>query len=109
MPEHLLGGLSVDQVEQTNLVNLSLRSSSPEIAAKVVNMTAKIFIEQDIVRETQGAKKDYEDLSKSIEELKSQISGQELELISYMRDSGLPLAEKGQELSASRLQELSTQ
>lgn len=105
----LLGGLTIDQIEQTNLVNLSLRSTNPEIAAKVVNTTAKIFIEQDMVRETQGAKKDYEDLSKSIEELKTQISSQELELISYMRDSGLPLAEKGQDLAATRLQELSSQ
>ena len=105
----LLGGLTVEPLEGTNIVNLSVRSTSPELAAKVSNMVAEIFIEQDVVRETQGAKKDYEDLSKSIEELKSQISGQELELISYMRDSGLPLAEKGQELSATRLQELSTQ
>ncbi len=104
-----LGSLTISQVEQTNLVNLSLRSTSPELAAKVVNMTAKIFIEQDIVRETQGAKKDYEDLSKSIDELKSQINGQELELINYMRNSGLPLADKGQELAAARLQEMSTQ
>ena len=104
-----LGNLSISQVEQTNLVNLSMRSSNPELAAKVVNMTAKIFIEQDVVRETQGAKKDYEDLSKSIDELKSQINGQELELISYMRDSGLPLADKGQDLANARLQEMSTQ
>ncbi|MEO6588395.1 MAG: polysaccharide biosynthesis tyrosine autokinase [Pyrinomonadaceae bacterium] len=104
-----IGNLTIEQVEDTNLVNLSLRSTSRELAAKVVNMTAKIFIEQDIMRETQGAKRDYEDLSKSIEELKSQINGQELQLISYMRDSGLPLADKGQELSAARLQEMSTQ
>ncbi len=105
----LLGGMTVEPLEQTDIVYLSVRSTNPELAAKVSNTVAKIFIEQDIVRETQGAKKDYEDLSKSIEELKSQITGQELELINYMRDSGLPLAEKGQELSAARLQELSNQ
>lgn len=105
----LLGGMNIDQIEQTNLVTLSLRSTNPEIAAKVANTTAKMFIEQDVVRETQGAKKDYEDLSKSIEELKTQISGQELQLIDYLRDFGLPLQEKGQELSATRLQELSSQ
>ncbi|MGI9056380.1 MAG: GumC family protein [Pyrinomonadaceae bacterium] len=105
----LLGGLTVEPLEGTNIVNLSIRSTNPELAAKVGNMVAKIFIEQDVVRETQGAKKDYEDLSKSIEELKSQINGQELELISYMRNSGLPLADKGQELASARLQEMSTQ
>ena len=104
----LTGGLTIEQIEQTNLVTLSLRTTNKDIAADVVNTAAKVFIEQDVVRETQGAKKDYEDLSKSIEDLKTQISGQELQLIDYMRSSGLPLAEKGQELSANRLQELST-
>lgn len=105
----LTGGLTIEQIEQTNLVTLSLRTTNQDIAADAVNTAAKLFIEQDVVRETQGAKQDYEDLSKSIEELKTQISGQELQLIDYMRSSGLPLAEKGQELSANRLQELSTQ
>lgn len=105
----LTGGLTIEQIEQTNLVTLNLRTTNDAIAANVVNTAAKIFIEQDVVRETQGAKQEYEDLSKSIEELKTQISGQELQLIDYMRSSGLPLAEKGQELSATRLQELSTQ
>lgn len=104
----LTGGLTIEQIEQTNLVTLSLRTTNDAIAANVINTTAKIFIEQDVVRETQGAKKEYEDLSKSIEELKTQISGQELQLIDYMRDSNLPLASKGEELSATRLQELSS-
>ena len=106
---NFLNGMSVEQIEQTNLVNLSVRSTNPELAAKVANMTSKIFIEQDIARETQGAKKDYEDLSKSIEELKSQITGQEQERINYMRDYQIPLREgKGNDLLAERLQKIST-
>jgi succinoglycan biosynthesis transport protein ExoP len=105
----LAGGLSVEPMPHTNIVNLSVRSTNPEIAAKVVNMTAKIFIEQDIVRETQWAKKDYEDLSKSIEELKSQIAVQEQERINYMRDYAIPLREgKGNDLLAERLAKIST-
>ncbi len=105
----LLGGLSVDQVEQTNIIKLSLKSTSPDLSAKVINMAAKIFIEQDIVRETQGAKRDYEDLSKSIEELKGTIAGQEQDRINYMRDHTIPLREgKGTDLLADRLQKIST-
>jgi polysaccharide biosynthesis transport protein len=99
----------VNQVDDTNLVNLSVTNPNPELAAKVATMTAKVFIEQNVERETQGAKKDYEDLTKSIEELKGNIATQELELITYMKESNLPLAEKGQDLSAARLQEISTQ
>lgn len=105
----LLGGLTVEPLEGTNIVNLSVRSTNPELAAKVTNMVAKIFIEQDMVRETQGAKKDYEDLSKSIEELKSQVTVQEQERINYMRDYAIPLREgKGNDLMADRLQKIST-
>lgn len=104
-----LSGLSVEQIEDTNLVNLIVRGPNPELIKSVANMSAKVFIEQDIDRETQGARKDFEDLSKSIEELKGTIASQEQELIAYMQNSGLSVAEKGQELSASRLQEISSQ
>ncbi len=105
----LLSNLSVAQVEETNLVNVRVTSPLPELAAKVSTMTAKVFIERNSKSETIGAEKDYDDLSKSIEELKGTIASQEQELIVYMQNSGLPLAEKGQELSASRLQEISGQ
>ena len=106
----LLGGLTIDQVERTNLVNIIVKSTNPDLAAKVANMVAEVFIEQDINRETQGAKQAYEDLSKSIEELKGTIAAQEQERINYMRSSGLPLREgKGNDLNAERLQTLSGQ
>lgn len=103
----LLGGLSVDQQERTNLVNVSVRTTDPVIAAKVADKVAETFKRQDAERETQGAKQAQADLEKSIEGLNKTIGEQEAELISFMTMSKLPLAEKGQDLSASRLQGLS--
>ncbi|HEX8246640.1 MAG TPA: polysaccharide biosynthesis tyrosine autokinase [Pyrinomonadaceae bacterium] len=99
----LIGGMSVEQVERTNLVNIYVIHSNPEVAAKVANMTARVFIEQDIKRETQGQQKALEDLTKSIEELQTTIVEQEQERIRAMKETGLPLAEKGQDLAASIL------
>lgn len=104
-----LGGLAVEPVERTNLVNITVKSTNAELAAKVSDKVAQVFIEQDTKRETQGAKQAYEELTRSIDELKAAIAGQEIELINYMRSSNLPLQEKGQELSAGRLQILSEQ
>jgi capsular exopolysaccharide synthesis family protein len=104
-----LTGLVVDQIEQTNLVNISVKSTNPELAAKVADKVAEIFIAQDIERETKGAKDVYDELSKSIEDLKLTINSKEVELINLMRDGNLPLQEKGSELSASILQNLSGQ
>ena len=103
----LLGGLKVEQVERTNIVNISLQSDNPELAARVSHGVAEVFKAQDADRETQGAKAAYDELSKSIEDLKATIEEQEADLINDMRSSGLPLVEKGQDLNASRLQTLS--
>lgn len=106
----LVGGLEVQQIERTNVVNLRLQSTQPELAAKVLNALADEFIKQDIRREMQGANKTYEDLTKSISELKTTIEGQQAELLNYQQSSGLPLTgEKGQELNAGKLQTASGQ
>lgn len=92
-----LGGLRVEQRERTNLVTLSVQSTNPDLAAKVANKVAETFIDQDVERELQGTKQAVTELSKSIEELKGTIAGQELQLISLLRDGNLPLQDKGGE------------
>jgi len=103
----LLGGLSVNQVEQTDLVDISVWSTNPVLAAKVSIKLAEVFRDRDAERETAGARRAVEDLEKSIDELNKTIAAQELELIDEMRRSNLPLQEKGQDLAASRLGTLS--
>ena len=104
----LLGGLRVVQIERTNIINIFVQSTNPELAAKTADAVSETFIKQDVERETEGGKKSLEDLSKSIEDLKANINSQEQERINYMRSSGLPLREgKGNDLLAERLQDLS--
>ncbi|HVE59175.1 MAG TPA: polysaccharide biosynthesis tyrosine autokinase [Pyrinomonadaceae bacterium] len=104
-----LSGLRVEPVERTNLVNVSVQSTNPELAAKVADMTAKMFIENDVERETSGAKQTYEELSKSIDDLKKTIAGQEMDYIKNMQDSNIPLQNgKGNDFNAERLQTIST-
>src|SRR4029079_18569069 len=69
----LAGGLDVEQQERTNIVNVSVRSENPQLSAKVADKVADVFMQQDIEREMQGSKNAYNDLSKSIEELKKTI------------------------------------
>lgn len=99
----ILDGFKVEQVEGTNILMVKVQDSNPELAAKVAHKTAELFIEEDAELETAGAQKTYKDLGVSIEELKLTIAGQETDLIEYMRSSGLPLQEKGQDHAASRL------
>ena len=104
---YFVGSLSVTQRERTNLVDVSMRSHDPVLAATVANRVADVFKIQDARRETEGAERARNDLFNSIEELKTTISTQESELIGLMKSSNLPLQENGGALSASRLQGLS--
>ena len=95
--------VTVDQVERTNIVNLSVRSNNQDLAPKVSLAMAKVFKKNDAERETAGARKALNDLSTSIEELTNTIAQQEVALIAEMRTSNLSLMEGGQALAASRL------
>jgi capsular exopolysaccharide synthesis family protein len=103
----LASKLSVQPKERTNIVNVGVTTPKPDLSARVADKVAEVFIEKDAQRETEGARRAYEDLTKSIDDLVTTIASQEADLISYMRSSGLPLQEKGQDLSASRLQSMS--
>ncbi|MFL6467053.1 MAG: GumC family protein [Pyrinomonadaceae bacterium] len=103
----LVGKLTIVPQERTNLVNVNLKHEKPDLAAKVTDKIAELFIEEDKERETQGERKAIEDLTKSIEELKETIQQQEGELMAQMRESNLPLLEKGQDLAATRLGSMS--
>ncbi|MDM7920836.1 MAG: Wzz/FepE/Etk N-terminal domain-containing protein, partial [Pyrinomonadaceae bacterium] len=100
-------GVSVNQVERTNLVNVSVRTIHKDLAAPFADTLALVFQRQNRERETQGTKKAIDDLRTSIEDLKNSIIVQEADLIEKLKQSNLPLQEKGQELAASRLGSLS--
>jgi capsular exopolysaccharide synthesis family protein len=102
-----LGNLTVVQTQGTNIVNVSVKSTIPELAARVADNVAETFIAQNTERETQGAKDAYEELSRSIVELQTTIQQKEQERINEMRMNNLPLANKGEELAASILQKKS--
>src|SRR4030095_16682026 len=103
----LAGRVTVQPKERTNLVSVTVTTPKAGVSARGAAKVAVVFIDRDAQRETEGARRAYEDLSKSIEDLGKTISEQEANLISYMRSSGLPLQEKGQDLSAARLQTMS--
>jgi len=106
----LLGNLSIEKVEKTNLVNIIVRSTNQRVAPKVADTVAEVFIEQDIERETQGSKQTYDDISKSIEDLKVTIASQSQQSIAERSSNNIPLTGgKGEDFNASRLSTISGQ
>jgi len=101
--------LKVDPIVNTNLVTISAQSQNPAVAAKFVDKVADLFIEDNADRELEGAQSAYDELTKSIEDLKVTIFAQENEQTQEMQSNGLPLQDKGGELRASNLLTLQTQ
>ncbi|MCA1594627.1 MAG: polysaccharide biosynthesis tyrosine autokinase [Acidobacteria bacterium] len=102
--------LLIEPVEHTNLVTIRFTHTDPEIARKVTNTLADVFIENDIRRETTGSDKAQQVLAEQITDLQLQIQRDEALRISYKQKSGLPLGEKaGQDFNALRLSTYSSQ
>ena len=100
-------GLIASADPSSYLVALKYQSSNQQLAVSVPNAVAKVFIAQDIQRETVGIKQQSEDNFKTINDLQQTINTQENERIAYLKASDLPLTQGGESLNASRLQTLS--
>jgi len=104
----LRANLNVVPVEKTNLVDIRFTHTDPEIATKVADALAAVFIYRDTMRETQGSTKASETLAREIAELQIKIRQNQEERLNYLRNNNLPLGEiKGQNLTADRLGTLS--
>ena len=99
----LIGRLTIQPRERTNLVDVIVTTEDPKLAPLITDKVAEIFIREDKERETLGERQAIEDLGNSIEVLKATIQQKETELMAQMRESNLPLLEKGQDLNAQRL------
>ncbi|HRH41183.1 MAG TPA: polysaccharide biosynthesis tyrosine autokinase [Pyrinomonadaceae bacterium] len=107
----LLGGLNIDQIPTTDLVNVRLQSTNQDLIPKVTNTLAQVHIERDADNATKGAVSTFKDLSKSIEELKASVSQKELQRLNEMAANNLPLtgSDKSADFNSERLQKLSGQ
>lgn len=107
---YFVGSLNVEQVPTTDLVNLRLQNTNPDLIPKITNTLAELHIRQDIKRSVQGGEEVFNDISTSIETLKTTIAQQEAQRLDEMRRSGLPLADdKTADFNSLKLSTLSTQ
>ena len=106
----ILGGVTVSQLERTNIVNISVTNAERRLTSTVANGIAEVFIAQDRERETRKDRDVYDTLTKSIGELKETLTTQEQQLIGLMRGSDIStFGQTGNELISGRLSTLSGQ
>ncbi len=108
--ETLGANLTVDPVVGTNLVTLRYKHTDPELAQKIVNTVADVFIYNNIQRETMGSEKSADVLANKIAELQLKVKEDEAKRVNYALNNNLPLSkEPGGNLPAARLAMLSQQ
>jgi capsular exopolysaccharide synthesis family protein len=108
--ETLGANLTVDPVVGTNLVTLRYKHTDPELAQKIVNTVADIFVYNNIQRETMGADKNADTLAKQIAELQTTVRQKQADVLDYQIKNNLPQTEgPSSNLEATKLATLSSQ
>jgi len=104
----LLGGLQVEPVRNTQLVDISYQASSPEFAARVANGFADAFIDWGISNRTTTAGRASSFLASQIDALKREIQDKESKLQSFSRQTDIISLDRDSNVVLQRLQALNT-
>jgi len=89
LARRLLGGLEVNPVRNTQLVDISYRSPSPQLSARVANGIADAFVDWGIETRTESASKASVFLGSQIETLKQEIQDRENDLQKYSQSTDI--------------------
>lgn len=109
LADQLRGGLAVDPVRNTQLVQISFRASSPEFAAKAANAFAEAFIDMGVEDRFATAGKASTFLSSQIETLKEEIQDKENQLQAFSRRSDIVTLDPEANVTLQRLETLNSQ
>lgn len=87
----IVGNETVEPVAQTNLVIIRYKHTDPELAQKIANTLAEVFVQNNIERQESGTSKASQDLSKEIAKYQDQIKKKQQDIFSYAKLYKLPL------------------
>src|SRR6185295_15695360 len=106
----IIAGELVDPVPQTNLVRIRFVHSDPELAQKISNTLAEVFVNNNLERSTMGSNKAEDLLAREIANLQTKIKHDQEAQFNYAKSHNLPLVnDTAGNLEAVRLATLSGQ
>ena len=106
----IIAGEMVEPVTQTNLVRIKFVHSDPELAQKVANTLAEVFVNNNLERSTMGSNKAEDLLAREIAKLQTKIKHEQEAQFNYAKEKNLPLVnDTAGNLEATRLATLSGQ
>jgi polysaccharide biosynthesis transport protein len=108
LADRLRGGLAVEPVRNTQLVEITYRAPSPSFAARAANGFADAFIDMGIEYRFTSAGKTSTFLNSQIETLKKQIDDKEAKLQAFSRRTDIVTMEPSSNVTLQRLQALNS-
>ena len=106
----IIGGEIVESVPQTNLVKIRFIHSDPELAQKIANTLADVFVNNNLERLTAHSTKAEDMLAREIANLQTKIKHDQEARFNYAKEKNLPLVnDTAGNLEATRLATLSGQ
>ncbi|MBN2432205.1 MAG: polysaccharide biosynthesis tyrosine autokinase [Acidobacteria bacterium] len=101
-----LGGLEVEPVRDTQLVQVSFNSPDPHLAYEVINTFANEFIQHNFETRYQATNQATDFLQKQITQLQARLEKSEENLIYYARDKNIMVLDQQQDVVFQKLAEL---
>jgi polysaccharide biosynthesis transport protein len=106
----ILANESIEPILGTNLVKIKFSHSDPELAQKVANTLAEVFVNNNLARATAGSTKAEDILAREIANLQSKIKRDQEAQFNYAKNKNLPLTtDPRTNLEVTRLATLSSQ
>jgi capsular exopolysaccharide synthesis family protein len=106
----IIGNESVDPIVGTNLVTIKYRHTNPELAQKIANTLAEVFVNNNLERATIGSNRAEDLLANKIAELQTRIKHDQEVQLNFAREKGLSLTiDPGKDLDAVKLSTLAGQ
>jgi capsular exopolysaccharide synthesis family protein len=106
----IIGGETVEPIPQTNLVKIKFAHTDPELAQKIANTLAEVFVNNNLARATIGSTKAEDILAREIANLQTKIKRDQERQFNYAKAHNLPLTgDPAGNLEAQRLATLSAQ
>jgi len=109
LAKQIQGGLRVEPVKNSRMVNISYEYHDPNLAAAIANGIANAYVEQVLDIKMGTAKHAVEWMSKKIEEQKKLLEESQRALQEYMKDKDIVELENKEALTPQKLQSLSSQ
>jgi succinoglycan biosynthesis transport protein ExoP len=110
LEDAIINSETIEPILGTNLVKIKFDHSDPELAQKVANTLAEVFVNNNLARATAGSTKAEDLLAQEIAKLQSKIKRDQETQFNYAKNHNLPLTtDPKNNLEVSRLATLSGQ